>query len=173
MIIFQRAKLSTRSITHLCCSNWRTFCRKNAAGRSPRWSCSCTTMPRLTGHLQPRKKWPTWASSILITHPILRIWPRRTTTCSLDWKINWKVSIFLPTRRSLQPWIPGWTDKLIFFFSGLQKLEQQTKKCIELRGECVEKIPGLVAVACFLPGRAKDLSAPSRIVLPDVCETVI
>jgi hypothetical protein len=22
----------------------------------------------------------------LITHPILRIWPRRTTTCSLDWK---------------------------------------------------------------------------------------
>ena len=28
--------------------------------------------------------WPTWASIVLITHPILRIWPRRTTTCSLD-----------------------------------------------------------------------------------------
>jgi hypothetical protein len=28
--------------------------------------------------------WPTWASSVLITHPILWIWPRRTTTCSLD-----------------------------------------------------------------------------------------
>jgi hypothetical protein len=41
---------------------------------------------RLTGHLQPRRNWPTWASSVLITHPILRIWPRRTTTCSLDWK---------------------------------------------------------------------------------------
>jgi len=32
--IFQRAKLSTRSITHLCWCNWRTFWRKNAAGRS-------------------------------------------------------------------------------------------------------------------------------------------
>ena len=29
-----------------------------AAGRSPRRSCSCTTMPRLTGHLQPRRYWP-------------------------------------------------------------------------------------------------------------------
>jgi hypothetical protein len=41
---------------------------------------------RLTGHLQPRRNWPTWASNVLITHPILRIWPRRTTTSSLDWK---------------------------------------------------------------------------------------
>ena len=35
LIIFQRAKLSTRSITHLCWCNWRTFWRKNASGRSP------------------------------------------------------------------------------------------------------------------------------------------
>ena len=55
MIIFQKAKLSTPSITHLCWCNWRTFWRKNAAGRSPRWPCSCTTMPSITGHLQPRK----------------------------------------------------------------------------------------------------------------------
>ena len=34
-------------------------------------------------YLQPRRKWPTWDSSVLITHPILRILPRRTT-CSLD-----------------------------------------------------------------------------------------
>ena len=47
-------------------------------------SCSCTTIPRLIGHLQPRRNWPTSASSVLITHPILRIWPLRTTTCSLD-----------------------------------------------------------------------------------------
>ena len=58
--------------------------KENAAGRSPRGSCSCTTILRLTGHLQPRRNWPTWASSVLITHPILRICPRRTTTCSLD-----------------------------------------------------------------------------------------
>jgi len=85
-IIFQRAKLLTRSITHLCWCNWRIFWRKNAVGSSPRVSCSCTTMSRLTGHLQPRRNWPTWASNVLIPHPILRIWTRRTTTSSPDWK---------------------------------------------------------------------------------------
>ena len=45
LIIFQRAKLSTQSITYLCWCNWRSFWRRNAAGRSPRGSCSCTTMP--------------------------------------------------------------------------------------------------------------------------------
>ena len=49
-----------------------------------------------------------------------------------------------------------------FFVSGLQKLEQRANKCIELRGEYVQKIPNLVAVACFIPVRAKDLSAPPR-----------
>ena len=126
LIIFQSAKLSTPSIIYLCWCNWRTFWRKTAAESSPRGSSSCTTMPRLTGHLQPKRNWPTWASNVLITHPILRIWPRRTTTCFLDWKNNWKVAIFRPTRRSLLPRRPGWTDKLqiFFFLSGLQKLEQ-------------------------------------------------
>ena len=87
LIIFQRAKLSTRSITYRCWCNWRVFWRKNAAGISQRASCSCATVPRLTGHLQPRRNWPTWSSSVLITHPILRIWPRRTTTRTLDWKL--------------------------------------------------------------------------------------
>jgi len=36
LIIFQRVKLLTRSITYLCWCNWRTFWRKNAAGMSPR-----------------------------------------------------------------------------------------------------------------------------------------
>jgi hypothetical protein len=100
----------------------------------------------------------------LITQPLFRIWPRRTTTCSLDWKNNWKVAIFRPTRRSLLPRRPGWSDNFLnFFMSGLQKLEQRTKKCIELRGEYVEQIPSLVAVACFLAGRAKDFSTPSYI----------
>ena len=75
LIIFQRPKLSMRCITHLCSCNWRTFWRTNTAGRSPRGSCSCTTMPRVTGHLKPRRNWPTWASNVLTTHPILRIWP--------------------------------------------------------------------------------------------------
>ena len=110
----KRVKLSTRSITHFCWCNWRK--NANAAGRSPMGSCSCTTMPRFTGHLHPRRNWPTWASNVLITHPILRIWPRRTTTCSLDWRNNWKVAIFLPTRRSLLPRRPGWTDDILNSF---------------------------------------------------------
>jgi len=47
--------------------------KENAAGRSPKGSCSCMTMPRFTGHLQPRRNWPTWASSVLINHSILWI----------------------------------------------------------------------------------------------------
>jgi len=54
--------------------NWRTFWRKNAAGRSPRVSCSCT-IPRLTGCLQLRRNWPTWTSNVSITHPISRYGP--------------------------------------------------------------------------------------------------
>ena len=56
-----------------------------------------------------------------------------------DWKNNWKVAIFLPTRMSLLPRRPGWTDKHL--------------NCFWVVCKC------LVAVACLLPGRAKDLSA--------------
>ena len=79
LIILQRAKLSTRSITHFCwCWQLKDILKENTAWRSPMVSCSCMTMPRLTGHLQPRRNWPTWASSV-ITHPILWILPGRTT----------------------------------------------------------------------------------------------
>ena len=54
--------------------------------------------------------------TVLITHHILRIWPRRTTICSLDWKNNWNVAIFRPTRRSLLPRRPDWTDKILNVF---------------------------------------------------------
>jgi len=123
LIISHRNKLSTWSITHLCWCNWRTFWRKNAAGKSPSWWCSCAIMLRLTGHLQPRRNWPTCASTVLITHTILRIWPRRTTTCSLDWKKNWNFAMFLSTCRSLLPRRPGWTDNILtFFFEWLAKV---------------------------------------------------
>jgi hypothetical protein len=36
------------------------------------WSCSCTTIPWLTGQLQLGRNWPNWASNVLVTHPILR-----------------------------------------------------------------------------------------------------
>jgi hypothetical protein len=112
LINFQRAKPSMKSITHLCWCNWRIFWRKNAAGRLPRGSCSRTTMPRLTGHLQHRRNWPALALSVLITHPILRIWPHQTTTYSLDWKNNWKIAIFRPMLLQRT----GWMDSLLNFF---------------------------------------------------------
>jgi len=123
LIIFQTAKLSTRSISYFYWCNWRTFWRKNAAGRSPRGSCSCTTMPGFTGHLQPRRNWPTWASSVLITHPILRIWPRPTTTCSLDWKTIESSPFFV--RRGghcCREDLVGRTTFWFFFFEWLAKV---------------------------------------------------
>ena len=39
-----------------------------------------------------------------------------------DWKSDWKVAIFRPTRRSLLPWRPGWTDNFLDFFEWLAKL---------------------------------------------------
>jgi len=33
--------------------------KEKRRGKLPRCSCSCTTMPRLTGHLQPRRNLPT------------------------------------------------------------------------------------------------------------------
>jgi len=33
-----------------------------------------------------------------------------------DWKNNWKVAIFRPTRRSLLPQRPGWTDNILNCF---------------------------------------------------------
>jgi hypothetical protein len=57
----------------------------------------------------------------------------------------------------METWLDGRPE---CFLSGLQKLEQLAKKYIELCGEYVEQIPSFIAVACFLPGWAKDLSAP-------------
>jgi hypothetical protein len=121
LIIFQRVKLSTQMITYLCWCSWRTFRGKNAAAKSAKWSYSCKTMPRHTGHLQPGRNWRTFASSVLITHPILRIWPRRTTTCSLNWN-NWHVAIIRPSRRSLLTRGPSWSDQIPMFLNALAKV---------------------------------------------------
>ena len=87
---------------------------------------------------KPRRNWPAWASSVFITHPILRIWPRRTTTCSLDWKTIERSSFFV--RRGGDCCRGDLVGRTSFWFSlsGLRKLEQRAKKCIELRWEYVE-----------------------------------
>jgi hypothetical protein len=54
-------------------------------------------------------------------------------------KNNWKFVIFRPTEviAAAVTWLDGQPSNF-FFLSGLQKLEQQVKKYIELRGEYVE-----------------------------------
>jgi hypothetical protein len=84
-------------------------------------SCSCTTMPRITGHLQLRRNWPSWASSVLITHPILRICPRRTNTCSPGLKKELKVRHF-SSHAEVVAAAETWLDRQHseFFLSGMK-----------------------------------------------------
>jgi len=137
-IVFQTAKLTTRSVTNLCWCNWRTFWRKNAAGCSLRGSYSCTTMPRLTGHLQLRRNWPTWASSVLITHPISGTGPAGLPPVPWTEKTI-EMSLFFVRRggHCCRGDLVGRKNFWIFL-NGLQIYSNRTKKCIELRGECVE-----------------------------------
>jgi len=44
------------------------------------------------------------------------------TLARSDWKYNWKVATFHPTRSSLLPQRPGWTDNLLNFFEWLAKV---------------------------------------------------
>ena len=95
-------------------------------------------MPQLTEHLQLRRNWPTWASSILITHPILRIGPVGLPPVPWTEK-QLKVCQFLSDAEviaAMETWLDGQPSE--FFLSGLQKLEQWAKKSIELRAEYAE-----------------------------------
>ena len=61
-----------------------------------------------------------------------------TTTCFLDWKKIENSPFFSDAEviAAAETWLDGQPSD--FFLSGLQKLEQQAKKCIDLRGEYVE-----------------------------------
>ena len=135
-IIFQRARLSMWSITHFCWCNWRTFWRKNATASSPRGSCSCTTWPVLPNTCNPEEtdlpgiplSWsPTLFSGYGPFGQPSVPWSEKTI----------EISPFFVRRggHSCHGDPVGW--KTVFFLSGLQKLEQQAKKSIEIRGEYV------------------------------------
>ena len=97
LIIFQRAKLSTRCSNYLCWCNWNTFWSKNSAGRSPMGSCSCMTTPSSPGTCNPEE-----------THlPGLPMsWPPTLFSGSgpvglppVPWTKKKRIEIFRPTRR--------------------------------------------------------------------------
>jgi hypothetical protein len=75
LITFQRAKLSMRSITHLSWCNWRTFWRKTAVGSSPRGVLFLHDNAPAHWALTTQKKLTYLGFNVLITHPILHIWP--------------------------------------------------------------------------------------------------
>ena len=93
-------------------------------------------MPRVPGHLQPRRNWPT-----CLDHP-----PYSPDLAPADCHLFPRLKEQLKVRRfssdakaiaAAETWLDGQqTD--FFFLSGLQNLEQRAKKCIELRGEYVE-----------------------------------
>ena len=116
LIIFQRAKLSRRSITHLCWCNWSNF-----EGKTPREVTKGViflhAMPRLTGHLQLRRNWPTLASTVLITHSILRSGPVAlppVTGLKNQLKIRHSSS-YAEVIAAAETWLDGQLSEFFFF----------------------------------------------------------
>ena len=118
---------------------------EHCEGKTPRegtskGSCSCTTMPRLTGHLQPRRNWPTWASSVLTNILFSGSGPVGLPPVPWTEKTIERSPFFVQRGgHCCRGDLVGRTTFWIFFFlTCLQKLEQRAKKSIELRGEYVE-----------------------------------
>ena len=57
-----------------------------------------------------------------------------------DWKNNWKIAIFRPTRRSLLPRRPGWTDNHLNCF--WVSLKSGTARTLEAR-------PAVFQISCY------------------------
>ena len=119
LIIFQRSKLSTRSITHLCWCNWRTFWKKNAVGSSPSESCSCTAHRALA-----TQKKLAYLGCKCPDHP-----PSSPDLASSDYhlfpglKNNWKVAILVRCGdHCCRGDLVGWTTFWFFFFEWLAKI---------------------------------------------------
>ena len=137
LIIFQKAKLSTRSITHLYWCNFEGKMLRD--GKLTKWVLFLHDNAPAHQALANQKK-VAYLGFQCLDHP----------PCSPDLALSdyhlfpgLKKQLigghYCPTRRSLLRRRPGWVDSLlIFFLSGLQKLEQRAKKCIELRRGCVE-----------------------------------
>jgi len=114
-VIFQRAKISTWSITYLCWCNWKTFWWKTATVSSPRVFFLSRKRPCSPDNFNQNKGASLWFQ-YLDPQPIFPNRPRRTAIWFEDWKFNWKIVIFLTTWRSFQQRKPGWTEKLWFFW---------------------------------------------------------
>ena len=114
LIIFQSAKILTRSIILLCWCNWGAFWRKNPAGSLTGFPISWS--PTLFYGFDPVGQPPVpWIEIQLKSHNF-----------SFDAKVNAAAENCLEEQTS------------DFFLSTVQKLEYWAKKCFELGGEYVE-----------------------------------
>ena len=123
LIIFQRAKLSTRNITHFCWCDWRTFWRINT-GRGKVIKVILFLHDNAPTHraLATQKK-VGYLGFQYLDHP-----PCSPDLAPSDYhlfaelKNNWNVTIFRPTGMSLLPRRPGWTENLLNFLEWLAKV---------------------------------------------------
>ena len=138
LINFQRAKLTRRSINQFWWCNWRLFWRKKCRGKVNKGILFLRDDGPAQRHLQPTRNWPTWASSVFITHPILRIYPRRTTTCSWTEKVIESSPFFFRSGGHCYRGDLVERTKFWIFLSTLETLESRDKKCIWLRTENVK-----------------------------------
>ena len=136
LIIFQRAKLSTRSIIHFCWCNWRTFWRKKRRGKVNKAVLFLHDNAPAHRVLATQKKLAYLVFQCLDHTPYSPDLPPSDYHLFSGLKKNiWKFAIFRPTRRSLLSRRPGWTDNFLnFLLIGLQRLQQRAKKCTELLG---------------------------------------
>ena len=138
LIIFQVAKLSTWSITHLCCCNWRTFWRKKLCGKVTKGVLFLHDNAPARQALATQKKLA-YLDFQCLDHP--RYSPYLAPS---DYHLfpGLKVTIdsspfFVRRGHYCRGDLVGRTNFWIFL-SGLQKLEHLSMKCIELRGEYIE-----------------------------------
>ena len=128
LITFQRAKLSTRTITHLCWCNWRTFWRRNAVRSSRR----CLVLARQWAHATQKKV--TYLRFQFLDHP----------PYSLDLAPA-EYHLFPGLKKKKQMNFCHFSSDveviaaiLNFSWVSLHKIEERAKKFIELYGEFVE-----------------------------------
>jgi len=138
-IIFRRAKLSTRSITHLCWWNWGHFEGKTLQEGHQGGLVLAQQCPSSLGTCNPQETGQpglpvSWSPTLFSGSGPVGLPPVPWTEKTI------KRSPFFV--RCGGHWcrgdLVGRTTFWIFFLSGLQKLEQWVKKCIELHGEYVE-----------------------------------
>ena len=134
------AKLSTWSITYLCWCKWQDILKEKRHGKVTKGVLFSNNNAPAHQALATHKK-PAYLGFQCLDHP-----PYSPDLAPSDYhlfpglKIQLKGHHFLSDAEVIaaaETWLDGQPSE--FFLSGLQKLQQRTKKSIELHGEYAEK----------------------------------